>query len=399
MIHPFERLINDDKELDAVCIYVIAKVTKTSIKIFWPTLKPNDTQCNLFSHVYNEENGIYQANILWANTKPPSQEEWQKKQFKANHFTILADENLSINRIKPTSVSGLADAINDMSVSDETEDGNGYENDRNVDENKENITLEETAVEPNPSDQPQDQPLGQQQPKDSEDIAMDSNQLENPLDQEMEEESEQVVIVPDVIYHFRPWGEILKLLMKSSANEVLPDMKDLFGVDKNGQFYIVDATTNRRKHLNGENLEHRDFEGQWNGKKTKPNLQVFTREGPEQPLIWNKKYDYLMKTRQIVDKSSGEAVDQEFYLNSMVMLRYKSYHGKDVNYQRSIAYLLQIPSGMNTDILKRALYEYIGIHPGFKPHANRKVLHFLISYSSCLMRFREFLQLKNCQNI
>ena len=397
-------------------------MTRTRVKIFWPTIKPDDTQCNLYSHVYNEEDCKFQANILWASTRPASDPKWKEKLFIANHFTILANDALVINRLLP--IESRDTASDDIISEDVTEDTTQFDFGNNKDEssqgksnefeqhwgeqesendkkhasfNEEKVfeeakvslkyaptglmSNEEIEIE-EAKDSVQEQDLFEEerdplQDPEREKMEQEPNQSEEEMDPSQNSENEQMELVPDHLYRisqFRDWFVLYKIANEVNPIDVHPDMKNLTNVDKNGQLYVVNCKENVEKHRSGGKLTHRDFEGQWNGKKTKSNPEVYTRKGPgEQFYQDNDNYKYIMDERKILDRKTYQFVTPEFYLNAMVMLRHKAYHGKDVTYRRCISYFLHVPYDLNQELLKRCTYEYIGTHPGFKPHGNRKV--------------------------
>ena len=393
------------------------------MKIYWPTFIAKDKQCDLYSHNYNEENGTFQVEILWANTMKAKK--CLEKSFTANHFTLLAEENMVINRLKKLEIQAdeepeVIDILDDDSNSklqnkdeeivippaDDTEPDvenlnqeSGVENldqvpgVENLDqesgmENLDQKTGMENLDQTSPVGAKYDS-LNEKQTSAAKTDGIDKGTIDvqsEPLHEQNsnEEESDQlsdaqgelIMVEPKFVakHRFRDWYEVLEKALAAKEGE-FTDLKKVMGIGKHGEIYVVDWSDNCNRLKDGKPLKWSDFEGQWNGKVSKGIWQIFARESDDEELHLKKKYSYDKDKKEIYVRKTNprQTVSQKFYLNALVIYRYKSYHGKDVNYQRNITIFLHVPSGMDAKILKRAVYEYMGNPPGFKPHKNRKV--------------------------
>ena len=408
MLLPFERLVEDGKSIDACGVYAIAKATNCSINIWWPTIKIADIQHQFMSGTYNE-NGEYSADILWASAREDATSmHWEEQLFVADHFTVLANEDLKINRLKPEkSVVDLCSSSNDSpnssqpaSVTEETVQSAGeFDNQQLQQDLDQKLTLDDEPIVQNDllehsleyidAEEEEQHEEGGRAPKEEE---QQEERARTPREDEQHEErarlpneeAEMIDVFPDapVKYLFREWHVLLDAAIEAKANEVLPNLKNYAGTDKNGQIFIVDFSSNIKKHLSGQTMTHHDFEGQWNGKRSSLNFYVYTRDAPGQKFRMNNDYYYKRQSRLIT--FNGTPVDAEFYLNALVLMRYKCYHGKSINYQRKITAFLRVPPDMDQELLNRSVFEYMGTHPGFKPHKNRKV-NFLFTHPRTML--------------
>ena len=485
-------LVKNTEPINACGIYATAFALDCQIEIFWPRIMKEDNQSKYMAYVYNEGQTKWKLPILWANSARPDLPYFSEKLFVSNHFSILCNKDLSLNRTKGLenrvvkTFSSTTQLAPKPELKDRTEshvkkspfaslhsphaislrDKSDHESkvkegiikesspprgvlfpigtkhspktislQKTTDDAKESLTAKSSvlshvshspvsvplrqgnaqlSVDENKLDSDMNVNEGTQAEQESKnariDIAVESDNskpiqvdsdvidIEGPKaghdtdfsaeegakDEQCQEEDqglEQVEVLPDlpmkpIKYQFKRWDVLLDAALETKVDKVLHDLKDYAGKDKDGQILVVDYSRNRKRHLDGNTIEWNDFEGQWNGKKSKPVRQVFTRANSEEPLKLDSNYTYDMKIRQVFKITKDkvlEPVSDEFYLNALVLIRYKTYHGLSLDYQRKITFFRSIPSDMDKKLLNLATYEYRGQHPGYKPHENRKV--------------------------
>ena len=93
-------LVKNTEPINACGIYATAFALDCQIEIFWPRIMKEDNQSKYMAYVYNEGQTKWKLPILWANSAPPDQPNFSKKLFVSNHFSILCNEDLSLNRTK-----------------------------------------------------------------------------------------------------------------------------------------------------------------------------------------------------------------------------------------------------------------------------------------------------------
>ena len=97
---PFERLIEDERPIDACGVYAIAKSIECETRILWPTIYKKDKQHEFMGSTFNEENSKFKLWVLWHSTEDPSKKKFQSSEFKANHFSLVTNEDLTLDCIE-----------------------------------------------------------------------------------------------------------------------------------------------------------------------------------------------------------------------------------------------------------------------------------------------------------
>ena len=170
---------------------------------------------------------------------------------------------------------------------------------------------------------------------------------------------------------FRHWAKVYKFALDAPENEVLLNMKDNVGTNKDGQYFVMDNRNNRRRHFVDKNrMQWVDMDGIWTN--SKPIYETYSRKSKTSPYhpATNITYDY--DTRSIIYKKEGLPVPLDIASDLLLMYRYYSEHCLDKGYKRKItAFLNACPEEVR--LLDRAVFEYSGKFPGFKNHGNYKV--------------------------
>ena len=374
MYEPFNRLINNNTAIDACGVYSVCMACEIQVQMYWPQICKTDPQKEYMTFLYNVASPQFRLSLLWANTKESTRKRFQHQPFKANHFSLLAKGNLTINRTTP---------IENNEDEEEKESTSSSSNWDPTETPADHSDSEAMQLEEKDSASGSDQ-FGELEEKQSEEAQqMDKkttgkvNKPHRPIDYERVSTTEQCGGEK-----FRRWNTLVSIA--KDATSVLADMRQHAATNKHGQSFVVCFKENRKKLLNKEALTWHCYDGQWLGNRI--NYQVFIRGDKDEPYKQDKTLTFDKDLLYVVFKvgeRKGQRVPPEIDTDALVLARVDGYSKADPRYKRKItAFFSTAPE--DEVLLDRMVYEYWGDFPGYISYGNTKVCNHLEAFTEIL---------------
>ena len=166
---------------------------------------------------------------------------------------------------------------------------------------------------------------------------------------------------------FLPVDEVLcKVIDETNKISVLPE-----GKKKENKYFIINNEENFKRHQRGEKCVFHDDCGAWDWKKGRKVTTYHELVGEKLTYLCKKggqfgKEQQILKTRIFLPSYPQPQ-------NVVTLHRYYASLKRDSRFKRRISFFSSLPGYDNSNIIFRAVVEYVGGFPdGFVPHGNSK---------------------------